>query len=219
MNPEIEKFFKEANEILKDCEVYNFITRGKELQISACKTLEEILKKTTDLKMICIDRKENDEANLLLGLEGIIKSLSEQLHMWVAFKEDQMDKAWDHLINSQDAALGALHIDNQFEYLKDHIKRLYLIEHLVFPPQVFDSVGFDVRSEECSICGKEYEDCEHIAGKPYMGKFCYLIVREAELTHTSIVADPADKRCRIIKFSDENGWRNRMTWRIEQNGK
>ena len=72
-----------------------------------------------------------------------------------------------------------------------------------------------VKYEECSICGHEYEDCEHLKGKPYMGKFCSVIVREvAELDHVAVVDHPADKRCRVMKFTVEEGVRDRMTWRV-----
>jgi hypothetical protein len=71
-----------------------------------------------------------------------------------------------------------------------------------------------VRHQECSICGSEYGDCDHLAGKPYWGKFCYIIAKDFEPHHIAVVRNPADKRCRIMGFSVDNGERNRMTWKV-----
>ena len=49
-----------------------------------------------------------------------------------------------------------------------------------------------------------------------MGEFCYIIARDIELDHVSIVESPADKRCRVERFSVEGGTRNRMTWKFEK---
>ncbi|MDD3381663.1 MAG: hypothetical protein PHD68_10735, partial [Rugosibacter sp.] len=69
---------------------------------------------------------------------------------------------------------------------------------------------------ECSICGGDYDDCDHLIGRPYMGRFCYIIARDISLDHVAIVKEPADKRCRVERFNVDGGVRNRMTWRIER---
>lgn len=102
-----------------------------------------------------------------------------------------------------------------FAHLSEHNKKLEAIEELVFPPQVFISSGMIVGKQECSICGAEYGDCNHLVGKPYMGRFCYIIAKDLSLDHVSIVEHPADKRCRVQHFDVEGGTRNRMTWKIE----
>jgi hypothetical protein len=33
--------------------------------------------------------------------------------------------------------------------------------------------------------------------------------------HVAIVDNPANKICRVLRFSTEGGYRNRMTWRVE----
>ena len=48
-----------------------------------------------------------------------------------------------------------------------------------------------------------------------MGKFCTVRLIASAVDHVALVDDPADKRCRILKFSAEGGYRNRMTWLIE----
>ena len=71
-----------------------------------------------------------------------------------------------------------------------------------------------VKSQICSICGGEYEDCEHVKGRPYMGQLCTVKLIPSKVDHVSIVTNPANKHCRIVSFSAEGGNRNRMTWRI-----
>ena len=64
-----------------------------------------------------------------------------------------------------------------------------------------------VDRSECSICRKEYSECDHITGKSYMGKMCARIIKEfKELRDVSVVYEPADKRCRIVKMVDEGVW-------------
>ena len=93
--------------------------------------------------------------------------------------------------------------------------RLDAIEKLVFPPQIFLSTGMIVRSEICSICEKDYADCEHLVGMPYWGRFCFRRLKDIRPDHVAIVEEPANKLCRLTHFSAEGGMRNRMTWRIE----
>jgi hypothetical protein len=72
-----------------------------------------------------------------------------------------------------------------------------------------------VQSQKCSICGEEYENYEHVKGRPYIGKFCIVSLIPPAVDHVAIVDNPANKRCRILKFSTEGGYRNRMTWVVE----
>ncbi len=102
--------------------------------------------------------------------------------------------------------------DEGFGHLLQRSRKLERIEKLIFPPQTFLSTGLLVGSQECSICNEEYENCNHIKGKPYMGELCRCIIKDIiELNHLAIVKNPADKGCRIIK----DGERNRMTLKID----
>ncbi len=80
---------------------------------------------------------------------------------------------------------------------------------------MFNSPGMLIRTAECSICGKDYEDCLHVKGRPYMGQFCARVIKDVEFTEVSFVDDPADKRCYITSYSDDGGttWTDAMTMR------
>jgi hypothetical protein len=218
MTDSCELFVSELNKIIEECQVFTFITRDNDLQKDACRKLEIALPQIHREKKLAIASGDENYANLLLGFECVASALLAEIKMWLLLKEGQPDQAWNELIAAQDGLLGASRAHRGFEGLDFYIRRLEAIEHLVFPPQVFMSSGMIVNSQTCSICEKEYEDCEHVKGRPYMGSFCNVILSDFRLDHVAIVDNPALKTCRVEKFSVEGGNRNRMTWRVEPTG-
>lgn len=210
-----DDFIPIFNENIEDCENYLCITRAPELQREACSKLEVLRGLISSEMQLAIEGNDEDYANLLLGCQCVASAVGAEIRMWLMLKDDKPDDAWDQLVTAQMATVDAVRAHDAFQHLERNSGRLEAIERLVFPPQVFFSSGMLVRSQECSICGQEYEDCDHLIGKPYMGKFCYIIARDIDLDHVSIVKQPADKRCRAIQFSDGNGTRNKMTWRLD----
>ena len=213
----ISKFIVEFNDLVKESEVLLSIARDSELQQEACENLENVLPEIAQKKKKAIENNDEDYANLLLGCECVAKSFLNELKMWLFLKQDKPDEAWDRLVSAQMQATSAARAHDDFRHLEHRRHRLEIIEKIVFPPQVFVSVGAIVDQRECSICGKDYDECEHVAGKPYMGEFCCVIFKDSHLDHVSIVETPADKRCRVISFNVDGGSRNRMTWKIEKN--
>ena len=218
MTDNLPPFLTEFNEAVKETEVFLSIARASELQQAALEALEQLIPKIAKEKARAVKDKNEDYANMLLGCECVAAALIAELKMWILLKQEEPDAAWDQLVSAQNASSAAARAHDGFSHLAIYHQRLESIEQLVFPSQVFLSVGIIVKRLECSICGCEYEDCEHLIGKPYMGQFCSVIIHKAELEEVSIVEKPADKRCRIQHFSTEGGSRNRMTWRIEKDG-
>lgn len=70
------------------------------------------------------------------------------------------------------------------------------------------SISCSVEKCICSICGtdKKKERCEHIRGKTYKGKLCYISLEKAtDAYELSLVAIPAQKGAGITKmFIDDN---------------
>jgi len=166
-------------------------------------------------KQSAIANGNEQYANFLLGCQCVASALIAQIKMWLLLKEGRPDEAWNELVVAQDSLSGAMRAHEGFRHLAQHIQRLDAIEHLVFPPQVFLSSGMIVSQQICSICGGEYEDCEHVKGRPYMGTFCTVTLIPSMVDHVAIVDNPANKICRVLRFSTEGGYRNRMTWRVE----
>ena len=66
------------------------------------------------------------------------------------------------------------------------------------------SIGYVVRSAECSICGQDPEDCIHIVGRAYNGEHCFRIIKQFDLLEVSLVGRPAQPDARIESISVSN---------------
>ena len=215
MSDSTSELIEEFHELIKDAEVFRYITRDSELQVSARKNLEELRLRILRLKSGAISEGNEEFANQLLGYSCVVDILIAEIEMWLLLKREEPDEAWEKLVVAQRLSSAAARTHEGFGHLVHHHQRLVLLEKLLFPPQVFVSAGMTIKYQECSICGEEYEDCEHLKGMPYMGKFCNVVIHDFELDHVGIVESPADKSCRIKEVDLAEGVRNRMTWRVE----
>jgi hypothetical protein len=215
MDSRVPAFLHSFNQTIEQCEHLISIARDSALQLVACSQLEQEIIRVLEEKNHASEDGDEDYANCLLGCECVARALLAELSMWLLLKQEEPEKAWDQLIGAQQAMRGAMRAHRGFSHVMPHIDRLETFEALVFPPQVFVSAGLIVRSQKCSICGTEYGDCEHVAGRPYMGRFCAIIAADLEANHVAIVEKPADKRCRITSFDTPEGRRNRMTWKLQ----
>jgi len=209
------EFSETANELQKFC----FITRAKELQLEACDKLEILKARAGQIKKETINDGDEDSANAMLSFEEMIVALISELKMWIALKGDDADAAWNHLVSAQYAARIAMQVHSVADHLDGYVDHLHILEHVLFPPQAFLSPGMIIERSKCSICGRDYEECDHVVGKAYMGEICVRIIEEVkELTEVSLVTEPANKRARIIRISDEDGiLRDVMTWQPVSN--
>jgi hypothetical protein len=193
----------------------SYMVRDSDLQSAAITELTRLAEKVAGWKRSAISNLDENHANIFLGCECVIETLCAELTMWLLLKDGKADDAWTRLIAAQSAARDAIRAHRGFSHLEVRAARLVNIERVVFPDQVFLSMGLIVRCQECSICGSEYEECDHIVGQPYLGEFCRCILRDVRPDHVAIVEEPANKQCRITHFNAEGGRRNRMTWRVE----
>jgi hypothetical protein len=215
MSDVVPAFVTEFNAVMEGCATFRYITRDSALQRDSCATLRNLLAKIKAEKEAAKASNDENYTNVLLGCECAANALIFEIDMWVLLKESRPDEAWDALVDAEYSLLSAMRAHEGFAHLKGNLDRLHAIERLIFPPQVFLSSGMIVSSQICSICGAEYEDCEHVKGRPYMGQLCGVTLIPSAIDHVSIVDNPANKKCRITKFSVEGGNRNRMTWLVE----
>ena len=101
---------------------------------------------------------------MLLLHECITQAFVEFAKMWVQIKNDEMDRAWDSLVNAQMAVRHAILVRDDPQLHKFN-ERLHLIESVMFPSPMFVSAGYITEIVECSICGQEYGECGHIKGR------------------------------------------------------
>lgn len=63
------------------------------------------------------------------------------------------------------------------------------------------STAYIIRESECSICGRDPEDCDHISGREYEGKACFRRVTRADIDHIALVDRPKQIDTRITSQS------------------
>ena len=204
------KLFKLSEEFTQFC----FMSRAKEFQLQSCQQLEELKAEASSLKKEMVKVHDEDSANALLSFEEMILALTSELKMWVALKEDDPNSAWDLLTDAQTAARTAMQAHSVANHLEKYLQRLNQLENLLFPPQTFFSPGMTIRYSECSICGSEYGECNHVVGRAYMGEMCVRIIKDFELREVSLVEEPANKRARMLSISDGGVKRDFLTWRV-----
>jgi hypothetical protein len=190
----------------KECERFAVLSRSSRLQSEHAGRLRDARLRVSVAKKALIDCAAEDGANELLAFEFMLDALANELDMYAALKRDDPGAAWTKLVNAQMAALHAVRSHAVAAHLEQaHIPRLHVIEQLMFPKQMFMSVGLIVEHAVCSICSSVYGDCEHVKGRPYMGQMCACIITKSTLLETSLVEDPANKHCRILSITDKNG--------------
>lgn len=214
MNRKVEifqdKLYKVADEAVRFC----FMSRAKEFQLQSCQQLEGLKAEATSLKKEMVKANDEDSANALLSFEEMIVALTSELKMWVVSKEDDPNSAWNFLIDAQTAARTAMQAHSIANHLDSYLQRLNQLEKLLFPPQTFFSPGMTIKYSECSICGSEYGECDHVVGRAYMGEMCSRHIKNVELREVSLVDEPANKRARIVTITDGSIKRDFLTWRV-----
>lgn len=208
----VEHFNKTIAEGVNHCSP----ARNIALQQQQCYLLEHLQRNATLNKCKAIELNVEGDANLFLGFECIMGAVLCELRMWILLKLDRADQAWDQLISAQIAAMDAIRAHESFSKTTIILKRLEDYEEVLFPPQSFVSAGFISKSIDCSVCNKEYSDCDHLRNKPYMGEFCDVIYRGITGDHIAMVQFPADKRCRITSYKTSSGHQNKMTLEITE---
>ncbi len=216
MNSEVEKFTDRFQHALREYRKFFYMTPGREFQLDTHKKLESFKDEASKAKEKAISAEDEDSANAYLGFEEAIEAMKCELMMWIRLKEDDPDRAWDYLVEAQMGASNAISAHPLFEKFTKYVQRQDVLEKTLFPPQTYLSTGSVVSKLECSICGKEAGECDHLPGKPYMGKLCHRIVRGLRFTEVSIVQEPGSKYHRVTAVSDGTEWRNVMTGRVEQ---
>jgi len=183
---------------------YLFITRDKTIFEEQLSSLIDLKSKITETKNEHISQQNENESNKWLSIENICLSIIEGLHVFVKLKESDPDNAWNHLIAAQNHA----HWSNNEYRLSGDIQRNCIshfnnIELVLFPSQTFMSASLVSERSECSICHKEFSECEHIRGEAYMGQACTeMCTKIREFHHAAIVDHPDDKRCRVSHYGD-----------------
>jgi hypothetical protein len=206
----IEVFENQLNEAKKIC----FFVRGDEIQNQTISNLERLKMECLSLQRHYIEKEDEESANKLLSCKAFINAVQYELRMYICLKQNDLNEAWNRLIDAQQSVTVAIKAHEIFAHYSElYLEYLENLENILFPPQIFLSSGTIVKSKKCSICEMEFDDCEHIMGKAYMGKMCGARIDKCDLQELSIVKIPADKHCRAYIFQGIDT----MTGRINKN--
>lgn len=208
----IKEIDKQFIEKCLEVEKFNNLARSVQFQTNSKASLIDFLKDLNSYKISAIEDSNEEKANRILYYENIIKTLINELSMWISFKEDNPQDAWKHLVNAQLSLRAALLSIEIGDLLDHYVEKLDQLEQYLFPKLLFMSVGVNTKVKTCSICRGNYDNCDHIKSNPYMGELCHVIIEECELEEVSLVDVPANKHCRVLTTSENGINRDYMTW-------
>jgi hypothetical protein len=187
---------QEVGESFKESFRYCYASCGHELQTEEQHRVHALMQRLEKYRQEAITAQDEEAANAAFVTLCIVEGLLNHLQLWLLVKADRMEEAWDQVVEAQDSVQIALRFV-QSELLQHWYMELLALEKLLFPPQQFVSSSHTFGYAECSICGKIYGECEHVAGRLYMGRMCGKRIKEiGAVDHVAIVDHPRDKGCR-----------------------
>lgn len=197
---EVKELFDEFNDIIHKAERIAVFTTDINLQIAEKETLMNFIEKADKIKNENKERFSNPELNFILCLIFSTNAIIAELSMVICLKNGDMDSAWANLIQAQNqvSIVASNHPFSDGTYLNGYLQKLDAFEKILFPKMSFASTGGIIKKTRCTLCGLDYEDCEHIKGKMYKGELCVREIHEIELEEVSLVKNPANKLCRQL---------------------
>lgn len=198
ISPSVKGILDEFNILIHQSQDIAIFTRNIELQKQEQNNLNCFIEKANKLAKKNKKKISELELNLISCLIFSANAIKNELSMLVNLKEGEMSAAWNDLIRAQNeiSIVACNHPFSDGKYLNGYLSRLDAYEKLIFPQMTYASVGGIIKESKCSICNKDYEECEHLKGKMYNGKLCVRKIHKLELEEVSIVENPANKLCR-----------------------
>lgn len=195
---------KEVNESFEEGYRYCYASCGHELQTEQQHRVRALLQRLDKYRHEAIEALDEEVANATFISLSIVEGLLNHLQLWLLLKADRMEEACDQLVEAQDSVRLALRFV-QSELLQHWYMELLALEKLLFPPQQFVSASHTFGYAECTICHKVYGECDHVAGRLYMGQLCQKQIHQITPNHVALVDHPRDKGCRWTKVK-RNGY-------------
>ena len=201
-----EQIERKFIDLVDSCSCLNYYTRSKRLQEEKIVECDEFIHEIKIFKAQAVEKSSEAAANEFFLMQCVVNAFKASLSMWVSLKDDSYQKSWSYLIDAQEYLCFALKI-REYEGILNFQKHLKSIEKAVFPGwALYNSSGFVETIGKCSICGKEFTECNHIENQIYLGSLCQRVDKKIiELDHSALVENPRDKRCIINKISDSDG--------------
>ncbi len=193
---------RDAESVVQQCLPLTYASCDAQLQSDAINTLNDLAGKVNVFRQSAAEKLDEFAANTAFVCARYIGGVGRFLEMWLRFKSDEMNTAWNCLVDAQSEVNCALRFcdDGTLRYLAQSLQNA---EGLLFPPQQFVSSSLSYTSSVCTICDGVYGECGHVAGRLYLGVMCSERLNNGvQLGHLALVDSPADKGCRVTEFQN-----------------
>lgn len=222
----VPQLIDEFTATIKTAYKFEFLVRDSDLQQEQVETLTILKNRIKGFKYGAINAGSEIDANILFHLQCVLNAHISILTMWILLKKNDHYSAWDKLIDTSEYISIAMKAGDGGIGLDEFMSKLQNVEDVIFPGyKLYQSIGALITGEECSICGKQFYECDHLEGKVYWGRFCARInAKTIKGNHVAFVENPRDRRCIITEISTKDGWykdymTSRKTRKIEDSKK
>ncbi|MBR3653903.1 MAG: hypothetical protein IKN62_00515 [Elusimicrobia bacterium] len=188
-------------EKVRNISAYDVFTVDSQLQKKVIDDLVLFLKTIKTEKNKAKQKQDEKTANNLFYMQCFINAIRCSLKMWIYLKEQKYVDAWHSLVDAQEYMYYSLKAGKDIEKSKLYLYKLKEREQVIFPKFKFVSSGSIIEGGKCSICGRDFNNCEHIEENLYCGSICKRIdYKRLEFTHLALVENPKDRGCIIEEF-------------------
>lgn len=201
--------FKEIHskfcEAINKLQIYNNYTVSLELKKTAIENCIHFIKFIKNEKYKAIRNQNSTIANQLFHMQCVLNCILSSLKIWLYIDNNQFKNGWDSLIDAYEYLFIAKKI-NEYEGLLNLEKHLNSIENCIFPKRkIYLSAAFTSTIGSCSICNKDFHECNHIENNVYCGQLCYRTnISNIKGNHVAFVDNPKDRRCIVTSYGQEN---------------
>ena len=139
---------------------------------------------------------------------GYAEAMLLYLSAWRSIKATKFFEAWCTL-ERVEIVLDSLQRNGELaldDFRTEEFATLIERWQSTYPYSVFASPEFHIKSEICSICGKQITprgSCGHRKGRIYSGRQCHRVVQDVAILGMSIVHTPVQKYSVLHPWKDE----------------
>jgi len=170
----------------------------------ANEALKEMKAKIGAAKDRC-DQDSEQVLNELYIINQLTAMLTAYTQAWSKILRREFSSSWNSLQGSINLLRQIKKLSDCSNNLTNYFEDQLLALEMLYPYNVFFSIGAITDWFKCSICGNDIDsfECPHMAGELYQGKMAYAIVQKfTEVNHVAMVKHPEDKRC-VVKYDDK----------------
>lgn len=188
-----------------------FITASKSVIEKWVRKLDESIKENRRMKRYFMQNNNDFASGTFLYSHCMLSAIKSIYLAFKYIKSDEGGKSWMLFVDASDYLdVARLFLDKFRMNSAGHehfVGFLKALENSIFPTnQLFVSPGAKETLGDCSVCGEDFFDCEHIERDIYNGVLCQRVnKRIIEANHIALVKNPRDRRCVIRTIESKDG--------------